>query len=73
MQQNKERIERTNQFAEFLVQLVSSALGGGKSGDSEEIGLDTGEGMDELSDEQIQMWKNILGPDDFAKQYPDYV
>lgn len=65
----KEVADRTNAFCEFLVELVSAAVGGGKSED--EIELDSGEGMEEMTEEQIQQWKEVLG-DDFAKIYPDY-
>ncbi len=72
IQQQREIADRTNAFCEFLVELTSAAFGGG-SKDSEEYTLDTGEGMDEMSDEQIQKWKDILGEKAFAQQYPDYV
>ena len=52
------------------MELTSAALGGGKKED--EVGLDTGEGMDELTEEQIAEMKIMLG-EDFARLYPDYV
>lgn len=51
--------------------LVSAALGGG--GAKDEVGLDTGEGLDELTDEQLQQLKEVLGEKDFAAMYPGYV
>lgn len=70
IQKNKEVAQRTNAFCEFLVNLATAMAGGGGNSDNE-VGLDTGDGMDEMTDDQIEMWKSILG-DDFAKQYPDY-
>lgn len=70
IQKNKETSERIQAFCEFLVELTSAAFGGGKKED--EITLDTGEGLDDLTDEQIAEMKIMLG-DDFAKVYPDLV
>lgn len=58
--------ERTNTFCTFLVDLVSAIYGGKK--EDGEIGLDDGEGMDELTDEQIAEMKIMLG-DDFERLY----
>lgn len=70
IQKNREIGDRTSSFASFLVELVSSAMGGGKKDD--EVSLDDGEGMDEMTDEQLETMKMMLG-EDFAKIYPDYV
>lgn len=51
------------------MELTSAALGGGKKED--EVGLDTGEGMDELTEEQIAEMKIMLG-DDFDRIYGQY-
>lgn len=70
IQKNKETSERTQAFCEFLVELVSAIYGGKKE---DEITLDTGEGMDDLTDEQIAEMKIMLGDADFARLYPDLV
>jgi hypothetical protein len=67
---NKEQNDRMQTFCTFLVELVSAVYGGKKSDD--EVGLDDGEGIDELTDEQIEQMKAMLG-DDFAKLYPDLI
>lgn len=71
IQKQREVADHTNAFCEFLVELVSAAVGGGK--DPEVIGLDTGEGKEEMSEEQVEMWRGILTPAEFAAQYPDYI
>jgi len=71
IQKQHEIADRTNAFCEFLVELVSAAVGGGK-GSKEEVTLDTGEFMEELTDEQIAEWKNLMGEQEFARMYPDY-
>ncbi|BCS54038.1 hypothetical protein [Geobacter sp. SVR] len=53
------------------MELTSAVLGGKKGDDG--IGLDNGEGMDELTDEQITTMKAVLGEADFSKMYPDYL
>ena len=68
IQKNKEDNQQLQSLCTFLVELVSAIYGGKKSED--EIGLDTGEGMDELSDEQIESMKAMLG-EDFTRMYPD--
>lgn len=73
MQKCKEDAQRTSQFCEFLVELTSAALGGGKKSAEGSVGMDTGEGMEELTEEQIAMWKDVLGEQEFARMYPDYV
>lgn len=70
IQKQRELGDRTNAFCEFLVELVSSAIGAGKQSDT--VGLDTGEGMDELSDEQLVQIKEMLGDTDFYRQYPQF-
>lgn len=66
--------DRTSANYDFLVQLTQVALGGGKRQSTEgeiEASLDNGEGIDELTDEQISNLKQVLGKD-FASLYPDY-
>lgn len=72
VQQNKERSERINQFCEFLVSLTQAALGG-KSDNPDEIGLADDTGKDEMSDEQLEMWRGILSPSEFETQFGEYV
>ena len=72
IQKSKETAERTNAFCSFLVELTASALGSGKK-DEEEVGLDTGEGMEQMTDEQLANLRAVLGDADFVKMYPDYV
>lgn len=69
IQKNKERAERTNQFCEFIVSIVNNIYGDGSKTEGD-VQVDTGEGMDELSDEEIQMWKETLGEKEFALMYP---
>lgn len=57
-------------FCEFLVELTSAALGGGDSKGEGEIGLDSGDGVDELSEEAIAAMIEMLGEHDFYLQYP---
>lgn len=54
----------------FLVDLASAALGG-KSSSEGEVGLDSGEGMEEMSEEDLAAMKLMLGKD-FNKQFPQY-
>lgn len=67
IQKQKEQIDRTNAFCKFLIELTQAAFGGKKS--EEEIGLDSGEGIDELSDEQLENLRNVLGEADFQTMY----
>lgn len=71
IQKNKEIADRTSNFAEFLVNLTTAALGG-KSENKDQVSLDTGEGIDELTEDQIEMWKGILGEAEFYKTYPQF-
>jgi hypothetical protein len=73
IQKQKEEMDKTNAFCTFLVELTSSALGGGKSDNPDEVGLDTGEGMDDITDEQLDMWRSILTPKEFDSLYGKYV
>lgn len=66
VQKQKEQLERTSAFCEFLVELATACFGGSKKQD--EVNIDTGEGIDELTDEQLQQMKEMLGPD-FEKMY----
>lgn len=68
----KEISDRTNTFCEFLVTLTTAALGGGSSS-KDEITLDEGEGKSEMSDEQLEMWREILGEAEFQAQYGEYL
>jgi hypothetical protein len=73
--QRKQKIyfDRTSANLEFLVSLTQAALGGKRQSAEGEIeaSLDDGEGLDELTDEQIANLKQVLGKD-FASLYPDY-
>jgi len=68
VQKSKEYSEKVGALCTFAVDLVSAIYGGKK--EEGEIGLDTGEGMDDLTDEQIAEMKIMLGPD-FNRLYPD--
>lgn len=68
VQKSKEQMERTNAFCEFLMKLTQAAFGGGSKSE-DEIGLDTGEGLDEISDEALENLKAVLGESDFNKMY----
>ena len=46
-------------------------MGGGAS-DSEEVGVDTGEGLEDLSDETLLVLKEQLGEQDFYRMYPQF-
>jgi len=69
----KDEAERLNSLCTFLVDLTQAALGGGKSDNPDEIGLADDTGKDEMSDEQIEMWRGILTPEEFQAQYGDYL
>lgn len=64
----KDANERMSTFCEFLVELVSAALGGGKSSE-DAVGLDAGEGLEEMTDEQLEMWRCVLGEKEFQQMY----
>ena len=53
---------------EFLIDLASAALGGKKKGEGE-YGLDEGDGLDEMTPEQEQDWREILGDAEFERLY----
>jgi len=69
IQKNKEVSERTSTFCTFLVDLVGAIYGSKK--EDGEIGQDTGDGLDDLTDEQIAEMKIMLGSEDFNRLYPD--
>ncbi len=71
IQKHREIAERTNTFASFLVDLTTAAMGGGNK--HNEVGLDDGDGLDEMTDEQIENLRDMLGEEDFARMYPDFV
>lgn len=70
IQKQKEESDKTNQFCEFLVELTSAAFGGGKSDNPDEVGLDTGEGSDEMSEEDQARMIATLGEKDFYNLFP---
>jgi hypothetical protein len=67
IQKQREQMDRTSAFCQFLVELASACFGGGKS--KEEIALDDGAGFDDLTDEQIESLRSALGESDFNKMY----
>ena len=71
LQKQKEVADLEKVRFDFLVELASAALGGGKSGDENEIGMDDGN-LDEVSPEQITELRMMLGEEDFVRQYPEY-
>lgn len=68
---NKEQNDRLQALCEFLVELTSAAFGGKSS--SEEIGMDTGEGVEDMTEEQLEMWKEVLGAEEFQRLYGDII
>jgi len=70
VQKSKEYSERTNTFCEFLVELVSAAVGGTQKTEGV-VGLDDGSGLEDIPEAQLQDLKDALGTD-FARMYPDY-
>lgn len=72
IQKQKEIADRTNTFCEFLVTLTTAALGGGST-NKDEVALDQGEGKEYMTDEQLEMWRGILGEAEFQKQYGEFL
>lgn len=68
---NKEQNDRLQALCSFLVELTSAAFGGKSS--SEDVGMDNGEGAEEMTDEQLEMWKQVLGEAEFEKLYGDII
>lgn len=71
IQKNKEDNTQLQSLCSFLVDLVGAVYGSKKS--DGEVGLDDGEGMEDLTDEQIAEMKIMLGDDDFNRLYPHLV
>lgn len=67
----KEQNNRLQALCEFLVELTSAAFGGKSS--SEEIGMDTGEGIEDMTEEQLEMWRQVLGEEEFQRMYGDII
>lgn len=65
-----EWVQKRSADYDFLVSLAKAALGG-KSSSGDEVGLDDGEGIDEMSEEDMAGLKLALGKD-FHKQFPQY-
>ena len=65
--QCQEYAERRTIDYEFLVELASAALGGGKS-DEHTVDLDGGEGLEDMTPEQEEALRAALGAD-FDKLY----
>lgn len=63
----KERAQSRNIDYQFLIDLASAALGGKKS--EEGIGLDTGEGAEDMTPEQEAMWREVLGDSEYERMY----
>jgi len=57
-------VERKKADFDFLVELATACLGGKKS--DGEISIDSGEGLDEMDEEQEEALRRALG-DDFDK------
>ena len=67
IQKNKEDNQQLQSLCTFLVDLVGAVYGGKKS--DGEVGLDDGEGMEDLTDEQLADMKLMLGEQDFERLY----
>lgn len=63
---SKEYAQKRQQDYKFLLELTSAALGGGKK--DGEIGLDDGQGIEEMTEEQEANMRAMLG-DDFDRVY----
>lgn len=53
---------------QFLIDLAQAALGGGKKQEGE-YGMDTGEGIEEITPEQEAALREALGDEDFERMY----
>jgi hypothetical protein len=63
---NKDFVEKKQIDYQFLIDLAKAALGGG--GKDETFGLDTGEGIEEMTPEQEAAMREALG-EDFSRIY----
>lgn len=52
------------------MELTSAAMGGKKDTADGEIGIDDGDGLDEISDESLEEMREMLGDHDFYLAYP---
>lgn len=65
MAKSKEYAEKKSYDYEFLTELATAAFGGGNSTEGA-VGLDDGEGVDEMTDDQEAAMRLMLG-DDYKK------
>jgi hypothetical protein len=65
-QKNKEYVDKRKVDFDFMIQLAKAALGSGSGEDG--YTLDTGEGIEDMTDEQEAELRLALG-DDFDKLY----
>lgn len=65
---NKIFSDRFNLAVEIAVDIVSAALGGKKKKSEDEVNIDSGEGIEEMTEEQEAALREALG-EDFDKIY----
>jgi hypothetical protein len=65
---SKEYADKKQIDFQFLIDLAKAALGGGGGSDNDNYGLDTGDGLDDMTEEQETEMRLVLG-DDFDTLY----